>query len=90
MDQSQADFLAVRTEAVRRVKVALEDNGHDLPEPIYRVVLRQAPEPAAGPPRAKEAIEDDSMLAAPSVQSEIDDQIAEEQTDTPERNLLER
>lgn len=39
VDQRDHDFLQVKSEAIRRVKLALEDAGMDLPEPIYRVQM---------------------------------------------------
>ncbi len=40
VDQREHEFLQVRSEAIRRVKLALEKAGMDMPEPIYRVQLR--------------------------------------------------
>ena len=40
VDQREHEFLQVRSEAIRRVKLALETAGMDMPEPIYRVQLR--------------------------------------------------
>lgn len=39
LDQRQVDFLKTRSEAIRRVKRAIEVAGMDMPEPIYRVQL---------------------------------------------------
>ncbi len=39
VDQRSHDFLMVRSEAIRTVKLALERAGMDMPEPIYRVQL---------------------------------------------------
>jgi small conductance mechanosensitive channel len=60
VDQGAADFLAVKSEAIRRVKEALDEAGISLPEPTYRVRLRRdearpeapavASEPRARPP----------------------------------------
>ena len=41
VDQRSHEFLQVRSEAIRRVKLALEDAGMDMPEPIYRVQFSQ-------------------------------------------------
>jgi small conductance mechanosensitive channel len=41
VDQRAADFLAVKSEALRRVKEALDEAGISLPEPTYRVRLRR-------------------------------------------------
>lgn len=42
VDQRTHDFLLVRSEAIRTVKVALDDAGMDMPEPIYRVQLTES------------------------------------------------
>ena len=50
VDQRTHDFLMVRSEAIRTVKLALEAADMDMPEPIYRVQLTDrtaAPAPAA-------------------------------------------
>ncbi len=49
VDQRTHDFLMVKSEAIRTVKLALEGHGMDMPEPIYRV---QITERAATPPPA--------------------------------------
>ena len=40
VDQATADYCQVRSEAIWRVNRALENARVDMPEPIYRVVLR--------------------------------------------------
>lgn len=45
VDQSTSDFLKVRSEAIRRVKAAFDDNGVSMPEPIQNV--RRLPDTAA-------------------------------------------
>jgi small-conductance mechanosensitive channel len=54
VDQREHDFLLVRSEAIRTVKLALESEGMDMPEPIYRVQITERtaaepPQPAPGP-----------------------------------------
>ena len=41
VDQRSHDFLLVKSEAIRRTKLALEEAGMDMPEPIYRVQLTE-------------------------------------------------
>lgn len=48
VDQRRHDFTKVQSSAIRRVKVALEDAGIDMPEPIYRVNLLGAGAAALG------------------------------------------
>ena len=63
VDQREHDFGKVRSEGIRAVKEAFDAAGFDMPEPIYRVVLRGTPpaaEPAAvpeGPAAAEPAAE---------------------------------
>ena len=45
VDQRQASFTKVKSEAIRHVKTVLEDAGMDLPEPIYRLHMVQSPLP---------------------------------------------
>ena len=55
VDQRTTDFLAVKSEAIRRVKEALDAAGISLPEPTYRVRVRrdegrpEVPAPAVQP-----------------------------------------
>ncbi|MGI8559917.1 MAG: mechanosensitive ion channel family protein [Luteimonas sp.] len=56
VDQRSHDFLLVKSEAIRRVKLALEEAGMDMPEPIYRVQLSERPASvatSAAQPRGK-------------------------------------
>ncbi len=46
VNQRSHDFGLVKSEAIRRVKLALEAAGMDMPEPIYRVQLSQRGESA--------------------------------------------
>lgn len=41
IDQEEYDFLMSRSEAIRRVKEAFDEAGIEMPEPIYRVHLRE-------------------------------------------------
>jgi small conductance mechanosensitive channel len=57
VDQRSHDFLQVKSEAIRTVKLALERAGMDMPEPIYRVQIteRDAGAAAARAPGAAAA-----------------------------------
>lgn len=50
IDQRSHDFLMVRSEAIRTVKLALEAAGMDMPEPIYRVQLSDRAGLTVAPP----------------------------------------
>jgi small conductance mechanosensitive channel len=49
VDQHAADFLKVKSEAIRRVKEALDAAGISMPEPSYRVRVRREERPVEGP-----------------------------------------
>ncbi len=55
VDQRSHDYLMVRSEAIRRVKLALENAEMDMPEPIYRVQLTERAAAPAVPAQAAPA-----------------------------------
>lgn len=58
VDQRSHDFLLVKSEAIRTVKLALEEADMDMPEPIYRIQLtnRQSMADAPTPVRSDGAV----------------------------------
>ena len=90
LDQREVDFLKTRSEAIRRVKCAIEDEGMDMPEPIYRVHLtrRDGTKPGAGatPPRKSRPPEE--VQPDLSVNHELDDQVARERAAQEGEDLL--
>ncbi len=52
VDQRNADFLKVRSEAIRLVKQAFDTHGVNMPEPLYRVRVSEVAQPAAAPDAA--------------------------------------
>jgi small conductance mechanosensitive channel len=48
VDQRAHEFLQVRSESIRRVKLALEKAGLDMPEPIYRTQLHETRQTVTG------------------------------------------
>lgn len=94
IDQREARFGHTRSRAVLRVKDALESEGMDLPEPIYRVRMEGGapglPKPAeAGPPAAEAPSEpappvrEETVPHPPAALDAIDRQIAAERKETP-------
>ncbi len=94
VDQRTHDFLLVKSEAIRRVKLALEAAGMDMPEPIYRVQLSERPpslakadaqpvgrKPAAPRPEATEAVDTRSK-------DDLDAQIDQDQRTHGSNDLL--
>ncbi len=57
VDQRSHDFMSVKSEAIRGVKLALEEQGMDMPEPIYRLQIsdRRADTAPASAPVARRA-----------------------------------
>ncbi|MEO5595568.1 MAG: mechanosensitive ion channel family protein [Lysobacteraceae bacterium] len=85
VDQRENDFLRVRSEAIRRVKLALAAAGVDMPEPIYRVQLSQpATANLAAPVRDHSTVEATDTSAI----SDISNQIEAEQSQHADSNLL--
>lgn len=90
VDQRSADFAKVRGSAIRRVKLALEEAGLDMPEPVQTIRLQRVgagpSSTDAAPPRRAAAQEEKSVDVSPDTQ--LDHQIREELATTTEPNLL--
>lgn len=93
VDQRSHEFVMVRSEAIRLVKLALEEAGMDLHRPIYRVQLSEpqaeAPEPATGP-AAEHRVRSKRRQAAVDlgVNRELQEQIDEDRQSRDEPDLL--
>jgi small conductance mechanosensitive channel len=75
VDQRSHDFLRVRSEAIRRTKLAMESADMDMPEPIYRVQIsehKDRPPQEARQARAKMAREDASLQPAMDTRADAD------------------
>lgn len=87
VDQTHHDFQKVKSAAIRRVKIALDDAGIDMPEPIYRVHMIQA-----GSLEAKSATpqtpESKTIVEDLTADTTIDRQIAEDRARSDEDDLL--
>ncbi len=83
VDQRQADFGKVRSEAIRLVKAAFDGAGISMPEPTY--VVRTEAAPAEAPERAPAPAE---KAVDVSVDDSLDRQIEEDRQASPEDNLL--
>ena len=91
VDQRMHDFRAVKSEAIRTVKLALDAAGMDMPEPIYRVhLLQDSQAPAAATTPAKHAAAEEAE-AEPVDTSAVDDlheQIVEDPVSHAANDLL--
>ncbi len=92
INQTDHDFLKSKSESIRLVKEAFDEAGIEMPEPIYRVHLREGPasptetatEKKTGPRPASRAVEHGDI----SPDDTIDNQIREEAKESGEENLL--
>ncbi|MDX1392824.1 MAG: mechanosensitive ion channel family protein [Gemmatimonadota bacterium] len=90
VDQRRHDYLRVKSEAIRLLKVGLEDNDIELPEPEYRVYLpdvrdgrmveisppdRDEPEPGRERPKPRGAAGTEGAQRDVSVDRALDEQI---------------
>lgn len=87
VDQRNAAFSRVRSEAIRLVKLRLEAAGVSLPSPEYLVRLAREEGAAPAPQPAPSAPVDDGQ-ADVSPDDAVDRQIAEDRKVSPEDNLL--
>ena len=97
VDQREHDFILVRSEAIRRVKLALEAADMDMPEPIYRVQLSEPAPARPARPKARSvqpatpsaaAEERDAREPDTRVNSDLAPQIDREQRERGEQDLL--
>ena len=99
VDQSQAEFIKVRSEAIRLVKRSFDQAGIVMPEPIYNVRLGQATRLVTGPPAAAEKPAKPNNAAPGTAdepctaldiarQDHLDRQIAAERSTASEDDLL--
>jgi small-conductance mechanosensitive channel len=95
VDQSGADFQKARSLAIRATKMAIEDAGFTLPEPIYRLRVDQLPatlqggaEAPAPRPKARKPSPPPEGDASVAPEDYLDDKINEERKETSEEDLL--
>ncbi|NLT70216.1 MAG: mechanosensitive ion channel family protein [Verrucomicrobiaceae bacterium] len=95
LDQTQHDFLKVRSQSIRLVKEAFDEAGIDMPEPLYRVHLKRSGARKTEKKTAAPALSPELRESAPetfemdlSADHTIDEQMREEQRLSPEKNLL--
>lgn len=87
VNQQDADFFKTRSEAILRVKIAMENAGVEMPEPIYRVNMTTR-DASTEPPvkRAPSGDDNEDVDVDVSPDHSLDDQIAEHVDE--EENLL--
>lgn len=89
VDQREADWFKVRSEAIRRTKVGLDAAGVEMPAPIYQVNLNQPGTPQEKSKAAnRETLESEAHEV--TVDAYIEEQIAaDRRLEGEEENLLE-
>lgn len=76
IDQRDSDFLKARSEAIRLVKAAFDDAGIEMPEPIYRIQMREQAAPkAAGTGSAATPEEPIDVAADHTIDRQVDDEL---------------
>lgn len=92
IDQAEHDFIKSKSESIRLVKEAFDDAGIEMPEPIYRIHLRDGIAPTAETTAAKApkpATGNKSVGQTDlSPDDTIDNQIKAEADKSEENNLL--
>src|SRR5690606_39812714 len=84
VDQTKADFGKVKSEALRLVKQAFDDAEIQMPEPIYRVLMRTLPDEERARPAPPEFLKAVDV----SVDTELEEQVQEDLQTSEEPNLL--
>lgn len=90
VNQTEADFSKVKSEALRLVKTAFDAADYEMPEPIYRVNLIQRAEqqPPTKPEPSQQSVQAEAQTIDVSVDTELDKQVAEDLAASDEQNLL--
>ncbi len=92
INQTDHDFLKSKSESIRLVKEAFDEAGIEMPEPIYRVHLREgivAPGEAPAPEKTKSGTDKNPVKHGDlSPDDTIDNQIKAEASTSEEENLL--
>lgn len=90
IDQRKADFAKVRGEAIRRIKLALDEAGIEMPEPIQtiRVQRLRAAQSETTESQAHIAAERETETLDVSPDTQLDEQIKEDLSADQESNLL--
>lgn len=96
IDQRESDYLKSKSEAIRLVKDAFDDAGIEMPEPIYRVHLRNAGSlalsnvPEKAPTQFKDKTSSQQNEGDTAADHSIDEQLRTAHQVEDEPNLLEK
>jgi small conductance mechanosensitive channel len=87
VDQRASDFLTVKSEAIRKVKLALDHQGMDMPEPIYRVQITERTLTPPSQPAANRALPPSDAIDTRAT-TDLQEQIEEEAPSLRSQDLL--
>ncbi|MFW6235628.1 MAG: BON domain-containing protein [Desulfovibrionales bacterium] len=90
VDQRTADFIKVRSEAIRLVKTAFDQAGIEMPEPSQTVNLTKRKETQVVKSERVMSVEEEAGTADVDVVRQLDQQIREDFETSQEENLLKR
>lgn len=96
VNQSDSDFNRARSLAIRAAKMALEDKGFTLPEPIYRLRFDQPVDPGAvaksapvrKPPAKPAQADENAEVLDVKPDAHLDEIVREERAESSESDLL--
>ncbi|MGJ8678543.1 MAG: mechanosensitive ion channel domain-containing protein [Akkermansiaceae bacterium] len=91
IDQTESDFLKTKSEAIRIIKDTFDENGIEMPEPIYRVVMKNDQTPAvktAETNTKKRVLSSSQEHQDTSADISLDKQLLKAHQDDNEVNLL--
>lgn len=91
VDQSDADFIKVQSEAIRLVKATLDEAGVEMPEPTFRIVQMPAFEPSASDETkdvSPTSVRDQARVVDVEPDGRMEVQVDQEAHDPEEPNLL--
>lgn len=95
IDQTHSDWFKARSTAIRAVKIALEEQGFGLPEPIYRLrfdsgspleIARVDPQASASTPKVRVA--SSPQPEDVSVENDIETKVKEERANSNAEDML--
>jgi len=94
VDQRKSDYAKSKSEAIRLVKVAFDEAGFEMPEPIYRVRMREVGAPQENAPGREEPatcmtrVAESKLEADTSIDNSIDRQLETARRTEGETDLL--
>ena len=89
INQKESSFLKCKSEAIRLMKEAFDDNHIEMPEPIYRVMLKNT-DKLEKADLSKAPVERDRRVGDTSADDDLDKQVEQARLLDEEDNLLEK